>query len=148
MLTASRALRMAYTAKIEGSTLVWSHTRTVLCITSTTETDGKVTASEERYFNSSLESSALSPEQWLLVVRSHWAVENNAHHTLDTVFAEDDHPFINCDTQGMMAVLVLRRIAYTMLALFRSVTLRSEEKRNMPWRDLLRSIYNTLIAFV
>jgi len=33
-----------------------------------------------------------------------------------------------------------------MLALFRSVTLRSEEHRATPWRDLLRWMHNALIS--
>lgn len=43
-------------------------------------------------------------------------------------------------------MLLLRRIAYNLAALFRSVTQRSEERRRTPWRDFLRSIYNSLIA--
>ncbi len=45
-----------------------------------------------------------------------------------------------------MNIMLLRRIAYNMLALFRSVTQRSEENRMAPWRDVLRWAYNTLIA--
>ncbi|HET7752788.1 MAG TPA: ISAs1 family transposase, partial [Anaeromyxobacteraceae bacterium] len=76
----------------------------------------------------------------------HWGVENNNHHTLDTAFAEDDRPWIEADANGMLAVLVLRRIAYTILALYRSVTTRSDEGRATRWRDLMRSIYDALIA--
>lgn len=42
--------------------------------------------------------------------------------------------------------MLLRRIAYNLLALFRSVSLKSEAKRAMPWRQLLRWVYDTLIA--
>ena len=47
--------------------------------------------------------------------------------------------------------IILRRkshapLAYNMLALFRSVTQRSEENRIAPWKDILRWVYNTLIA--
>lgn len=145
--TVTRTLRLAKIAFIEGNSLVWSHTRSVLCVASTTtDKHGVVVAKDERYFASSLAHDALSHEQWLLVVRSHWAVENNAHHTLDVAFDEDDHPFITGDPKGALAVLILRRIAYSMLALFRSVTLRSEDNKKTPWRDLMRGIYNTLIA--
>ena len=57
----------------------------------------------------------------------------------------------------MLAVMVLRRIAFLpkgqvgsadryLVALFRSVTQRSEEKRTMPWKDLLRDFYDALVA--
>ena len=145
--TVKRSLRMAEVAFIAGNSLMWAHTRTAVCVTSTTtDKDGKLLATDTRYFVCSLAPSALTPDQWLLVVRSHWAVENNVHHTLDVAFREDDHPFITYDPKGAMAVFVLRRIACTLLALFRSVSLRSEDNKKTPWRDLMRSIYNTLIA--
>jgi DDE_Tnp_1-associated len=146
--TTTRSLRIVPQSPSRSgkSDLCWSHTRTLLSVTATFEEDGKVVAEETRYFNSSLESDALEPEQWLRVVRDHWAVENNNHNTFDKIFREDDKPFITYDTRGAYAVLLLRRIAYTMLALFRSVSQRSEDKRQTPWRDLLRSIYNALIA--
>lgn len=36
--------------------------------------------------------------------------------------------------------MVLRRIAYTLLALWRGVTLRSDEQRHRSWRDVMRGI--------
>jgi len=36
--------------------------------------------------------------------------------------------------------MVLRRIAYTLLALGRGVTLRSDDQRTRPWRALMREI--------
>ena len=43
-------------------------------------------------------------------------------------------------------VLLLRRIAYTLLALYRAVTLRSDEGRATRWRALLQSVRDVLIA--
>ncbi len=45
-----------------------------------------------------------------------------------------------------MNVMLLRRIAYNMMALFHSVTQRSEERRMTPWKDILRWVYNAVIA--
>jgi hypothetical protein len=48
-----------------------------------------------------------------------------------------------CTTSSARAtvvMMVLRRIAYTLLALWRGVTLRSDEQRNRSWRDVMRSI--------
>ena len=99
-----------------------------------------------RFWNTSLPHDALTPAQWLEALRSHWGVENNNHHTLDTAFAEDERPWITGESRGTLAVLVLRRIAYTLLTLFRSVTQRSEERRGMPWRRLLGWVRDTLVG--
>ena len=66
--------------------------------------------------------------------------------TFDTVFFEDDKPWIQDSPKGALAVLLLRRIAYNLLALFRSVTQRSEERRRMPWAALLRGFAYAFVA--
>jgi hypothetical protein len=125
----------------------WIHLRTVLRVESETRTrDGQLVARDNRYRISSLSRVSLSDKQWLRVVRLHWAVENNCHHTFDTVFAEDDRPWIEDCPRGALAVLLLRRIAYNLMALFRSVTQRSEERRAMPWADLLVGFAQALVA--
>ncbi len=101
---------------------------------------------DARIFVSSLAHGALTPAKWLLLIRSHWGVENQNHHTLDTAFAEDERPWIEADAQGMLAVLLLRRIAYTLLALFRAATLRSDEGRATPWKRLMQSVRDVLVA--
>jgi hypothetical protein len=107
---------------------------------------GAVVERDERMFVSSYDPKRLTPGQWLLLVRSHWGVENQNHHTLDTAFAEDHRPWIEADANGMLVVLLLRRIAYTLLALFRAVTLRSDEGRATRWKDLLAWVRDALIA--
>jgi hypothetical protein len=125
----------------------WTHLRTVLRVESETTTrTGQVIAREDRYRICSLPRVALCDAQWLRVVREHWAVENNCHHTFDAVLREDDKPWIEDCPQGFLAILLLRRIAYNMLALFRSVTQRSEERRRIPWADLLRNFAQALVA--
>ena len=47
---------------------------------------------------------------------------------------------------GMLVVAVLRRIAHTLLALYRSVSLRSELNRSLPWKDLLRWVEISLFT--
>jgi len=46
----------------------------------------------------------------------------------------------------MLVVAVLRRIAYTLLALYRSVSLRSDLHRSLPWKDLLRWVELALLT--
>ena len=108
--------------------------------------DGQLVSCEPRYFLSSLAPEALSLAHWLLVVRRHWGVENDCHKTFDMAFDEDDHPWIEMDPQGALVVLLLRRLAYNLLTLFRSVTQRSDERRGIAWKYLMGWVYLTLVA--
>ena len=141
--------RLYKTSEMAGY-LSWKHLRTVLRVESSKVeiSSGKLAAHENRYFISSLEADRLSDKQWLYMVRQHWAVENQCHNTWDTVFSEDDRPWIDSDPKGTVVVMLLRRLAYNMLALFRSVTQRAELRRQMPWRDLIRAMYNAMICLV
>jgi hypothetical protein len=125
---------------------LWPHAKAFLLVEYVKLRDGVVVEREDRLFVSSLDPDRLTTAQWLLLVRSHWGVENNNHHTLDTAFAEDRRPWIEVDANGMLAILVLRRVVYTLLALYRSVTLRSDENRATRWLDLLAWVRDTLIA--
>lgn len=124
----------------------WESLRTVARVqTETRDADGKVIKCEERYFISSLPLRRLSPSQWLLLIRRHWRVET-AHQILDTAFAEDAHPWVVSCPRATVVVSILRRIAYTLLSLFRSVTQRSAEARAVAWKQLLRHVTNTLVS--
>ena len=124
----------------------WDHLRTVLRVqVETLDANGARIAHENRYFVSSLPRSRLTDEQWLLVVRRHWGVETS-HQILDTAFAEDDHPWIEQNPRATVVVMVLRRIAYTLLTLWRGVTLRSDEQRTRPWRDVMRGILLAVVT--
>lgn len=124
---------------------VWQHARTFLCVESFTEKDGVVEALESRLYVTSLPDGALTPEGWLRLVRLHWGVETT-HQALDVAFQEDARPWIVADGTGCLAVLVLRRLAYTLLTLFRSVTSRSDAARALRWGDLLRRVWVALVA--
>jgi predicted transposase YbfD/YdcC len=126
--------------------LEWAHLKTVLRVESVTEEKGEVIEREDRYFISSLPMEALSAAHWLLAIRRHWGVENNCHHTWDTVFEEDARPWVEKNPKGMLVVMLLRRMAYNLLALFRSVTQRSEDRRQTPWKDLVRWLYQALFS--
>ncbi len=138
--------RVFLTTEMDGFD-TWKHLRTVLRVDSETlDARGNIVAKDTRYFLSSLPVSRLSHAQWLLLVRRHWGVENNCHNTLDTVFEEDDRPWIESDPRGMVVVALLRRLAYNLVTLFRTVTQRSPDRRGTPWRDLLRWLYNAVIS--
>jgi hypothetical protein len=130
------------TAEPEG----WTHLRTVLRIESETfDAHGNRVAHENRYFISSLATDRLSPEQWMYLIRAHWGVETT-HQILDVALEEDKHPWIESEPRAALVVAVIRRIVYTMLALFRSVTQRSDERRVVPWKSLLDDIRDALLV--
>jgi hypothetical protein len=142
--------RLFTTTELAGF-LSWDHLNTVVRVQSEKRDNatGEMLEQQDRYFLSSLPREALTDGQWLLLVRNHWWVENGCHQIWDKIFREDDKPWIQAgegSCQGTVVVMLLRRLGYNLLALFRSVTQRSEEKRQMPWKDLMRKVYNTLIA--
>ena len=125
---------------------LWPHAKAFLLVEYLKVQHGTVVERYDRMYVSSLDPKRLTTAQWMLLVRSHWGVENQNHHTLDTAFAEDDRPWIEADANGMLAVLLLRRIAYTLLALFRATTLRSAESRALRWKVLLAWVRDALVA--
>lgn len=139
--------RSVYVETIEEGWLDWDHLRTcVRFVSEHLDKDGNVICSDERYYISSLPADRLLASRWNLLLRRRWAVENECHHTFDTVFAEDDRRWIEVDPVGALVIVILRRIAYSLLAFYRAVTLRSEERRYPPWRDLLTRIFVAMVA--
>ncbi len=124
----------------------FEHIRSIFRVQTLTMENGVVAAESNRYLVSSKEATAITCEQWLALIRSRWSVENNCHWTADAIFEEDKRLWIEAQPRGTVVIMVLRRIAYDLLALFRSVTLRSEENRATPWRELLAWVHDTLIA--
>ncbi len=124
---------------------IWPHAKAFLRVDYVKVQHGEIVQRDDRMYVCSLDPRRLTTEQWLRLVRAHWGVENNNHHTFDTAFAEDDRPWIEADANGMLAVLILRRLAYTLLALFRA-SLRTEQTHAMPWRDLMHWMCVTLVA--
>lgn len=123
----------------------WEHLRTVLRIQTETLEGAAEPRVDERYLISSMPSVRLTADHWLLVARRHWGVETS-HQILDNAFEEDDHPWIEACPRAALVVAILRRIAYTMLALFRSVTQRSDERRATPWQTLMTDLFVALVS--
>ena len=138
--------RRLYHCPVEGGFGNWEHLRTFVRVQSEThDSSGKLVSREDRYFLSSLSLDKLRPEHWLRVVRGHWGVEI-AHEILDVSFEEDDRRWIESDPQGNVVAVILRRIAYTLLSLYRSITLRGDDNRVMPWKRLLGRVHATLLT--
>jgi hypothetical protein len=133
-------------AKEVASPAGWeAHLRAVLRVeTETIDTVGRRTV-DNRYLLSSLAADRLTSDQWLLLLRRHWGVETT-HQILDVAFDEDKHPWIEQNPRGMLVVAILRRIAYTLLSLFRGVTQRADDRRVMPWKDLFWAVHLALLV--
>lgn len=129
----------------EGQPLYrWSHARTFLRVESETVEDGRVTTHEDRYYVCSLARAGLTDEQWLLLVRRHWGVEVS-HNLWDTAFAEDDKPWIKTHPRAAAVLMVLRRIAYNLLTLFRW-GMGLVQERSARWKDVMRWLYNAALC--
>lgn len=125
---------------------IWSHAMTMLCVTQQTYQRGEPKEGMTRYFISSMKASDIGINEWLDTIIAHWGVETT-HQILDTAFAEDDRRVIHADEVGMLIMMTLRRIAYTLLTMFRAITLRSDDKRAMKWKRLIKWVERTLIAW-
>ena len=142
-----RCVRRLYATEELAGFGGWDHLRMMLRVESETlDAQGRRLAYENRYFVSSLPACRLTASQWLRLVRNHWGVENECHGTLDLAFEEDDHPWIEAHPRGALAIALLRRIAYNLLTLFRSVTQRSDERRRTPWRTLMHWLHVALLT--
>ncbi len=85
-----------------------------------------------------------------VVTRCLWLTDeiagyNECHNAWDRIFREDDRPWVY-DPKGMVATMIIRRIAYTLMTLFRTVTQRSDAKRAVPWKTLMRDLWGTLTS--
>lgn len=137
--------RYIWVSKLMTGYLEWTHLRTVVrvCSVRTDKTLGEPRV-ENRYYISSIRHTKLSADQWLEMIRRRWSVENQNHNTFDTILREDKRPWL-LRPQGMVVMHLIRRLVYNMLAIFRSVTSRSETSRARPWNTLLIRTYNALI---
>lgn len=137
-----RSLHM--TDKMAGW-LDWNHLQTVIKIdTCITDKTTKAVARQTRYYVTSLPMSKLKSDEWLELIRRRWSVENENHNTFDRILREDERPWLR-RPRGMLVIQLLRRIVYNLLSLYRSVTTRSETKRQRSWTDLLQSLHASLL---
>lgn len=137
-------IRSVFLCKARGYH-VWEHASTFVRVQSRKLVKGVVVHEENRFYASSAAQDVFTPQQWLALVRNHWGVET-CHNVFDTIFNEDDRPWIEMDPRGTLAVLLLRRIAYTLLTLFKHRTLWREDGPAMRWRRLMTRLYNSLIS--
>jgi len=123
--------------------LLWEHTRTIFRIDNEVHVAGTLTSTHTRYSVTSLEADELEPKQWLKLHVIRWDPET-AHNILDTTFDEDDRPWITKSAQGNLAVHLLRRVAYTLMTLYKHVTIRNEDESTRPWRKHMEWVKDML----
>ena len=104
----------------------WKGLRTLIEITAhrTDKGTGK-TASEVRYYISSLNSEALLFNK---AIRAHWSIENQLHWTLDVVFSEDQSQ--KRAGQAAENFSTINRIALNLLKADKSVKISMKSKRH------------------
>lgn len=111
----------------------WPGLRSVIKLTST-RTIGDQTSTAERYFVSTLTTSA---EHVLSVVRAHWEIENKLHWTLDVIFDEDRHSYAK--DHGPENMAVLRHLALNLLRLEPSKTPLKRKRKKAALSDEYRA---------
>ncbi len=135
--THGRLVRRRVFASTEAAALDalngWPGLRTVLAVESIRSLDSAPTKveSEIRYF---LSSCPDDPAVLGRAIRSHWAVENNLHWTLDVTFREDDSRVR--DRTATRNLALLRKIALNIVGRDRTskVSIRARRKK-AAWND-------------
>jgi len=140
-----RELTILPVIKTAKSCTLWSHAKSIIKVYSETYVDGALTGTKTRYFITSLEQSKLTTYQWLRLVILRWGVET-CHGILDMkdAFDEDNHLWFPTNANGVLVVQILRRVVYTLITLYRSVTLRDESEAAVTWRRQLELFKDTL----
>lgn len=140
-----RVFRYLHVAEVPNGYKAMKSVRTVLRVHSQSVNcrTGKVLSEENRFFISSLLYTRLTFQQWLKLVRLHWGVEVT-HNILDTSFEEDDRPYLTHSAQGMLVMLLLRRLAYNLLTLWKGRTLKSDDNRVAPWKRVFGWVVRAL----
>ena len=94
----------------------------------------RVEVLEERLYATNLPTAhAIHGPHILSLIRAHWRIENELHGTLDIQLREDDPGWVRRG-YGLMNTGLLRAMAYNLLAIARSVHLRTA--RLVGWQQL------------
>lgn len=134
------------TDKLEGWD-GWKHVRQVILVRQTTrDRDGNETV-EDRYFVTNVTTGYLTPKQILLLVRQHWAIENDCNWTFDMVFGEDNGAWCT-QNMALLVLGVLRMIAYNLLQHLRkshiAVPKANGETSPRPWGEVRELVLRVL----
>ena len=142
-----RLWRTTEMVDFENSVGKWKHLRQTWLVRQETRVDEKIEI-EDRFFITSLPSDALSPAQILLLVRNHWAVENDCFNSLDLQWREDSAPWCTHGT-AVWTLGILRLLAYNTAQVLRRRRLRKKRddgtwQEPISWRSLFKIIERAL----
>ena len=104
-----RAARVLHDLSALPETRLWPHMRSIVEITSKRYIKGKE-STERRYYAS---TKALTAEECLHLIRSHWSIENNLHWILDVNLKEDDNKHLIKNARYNIATI--KRIVMNLL---------------------------------
>ena len=117
----------------------WKHLRQAIVVEQTTRLRDGSEEVELRYFATNLPKNKLSAKQLLLLVRRHWAIENDCNWTFDMVMAEDAGAWCT-QRKSVLALGVIRMVACNLMQALRKCHVRVQHVRvpdtPMPWREL------------
>lgn len=82
---------------------------------------------ENHYYATNLDWNRFKPEQILLVVRSHWGIENNCNWTMDVIWDEDTKVWCG-QGLGIQILGLLRLMAYNLVSHLRCRYLRQRDQ--------------------
>ena len=105
----------------------------------------ELTKEEYRYFVTSVNTTFLDAQGLLLLVRTHWAIENRHNWSLDVVLREDDTQPCKPTRQALEVVAWLRAIALNILSSWR--ILRSSRPRRLITWDRACEIFRDALVF-
>lgn len=121
----------------------WSHATEVWRIRQrvTTIATNEISV-EDRYYITNIPPHRTTHTTVLAAVRLHWAIENNGNWIIDTVWTEDDSPWMN---RALSFVTLLRLFAYNIISRFVTRRLRSAKHRRITWASLLQLVEHALM---
>jgi hypothetical protein len=105
---------------------------------------------ETRYYVTNLHVGRFSAEQILLVVRAHWAIENNCNWTLDVIWDEDTKSWCGQGV-GIQVLGLLRLMAYNLVSRLRCRYLRQREERRAEkrrWQEMCDLLFLLIVGEV
>jgi len=121
--------------------LNWHSIKSIIRIDSVRE-DKKKTTKETRYYIAS--NAEFKPEEVLHKIRSHWAIENSLHWTLDMSFGDDSSRIRKNNAPQIMAIM--RHLALNLLQLTKAQIKRQSIKRLRKIASLDEGILSLILS--
>ena len=106
--------------------------------------DVECVAVEQRHFVSSIPTGILTHDQELALVRTHWAIENGCHWTMDVMLGEDDAQPCQASRESIETVSWLRIIGFNAVSAWRQQSPRRDRKP-IAWKRAMETLRDALL---